>query len=220
MKFFLDTANLDEIRQAVSYGILDGVTTNPSLVSKEGAKSFHDHILRICEIVGENRVVNAEVIATDYEGMLEQGHRIATWAPNISVKIPMTEAGIKTTHALSSEGITTNVTLVFSASQALLVAKAGATYVSPFLGRLDDISLEGIELIDQIATIYGNYGYTTQILAASLRGPLHVLQCAQAGADVGTMPFKVLKQLFSHPLTDRGLEQFLGDWGKANISLE
>lgn len=220
MKFFLDTANLDEIRQAVSYGILDGITTNPSLVSKEGAKSFRDHILRICEIVGENRVVNAEVIATDYEGMLEQGHRIAKWAPNISVKIPMTEAGIKATYALSSEGITTNVTLVFSASQALLVAKAGATYVSPFLGRLDDISHEGIELIDQIATIYGNFGYTTQILAASLRGPLHVLQCSQAGADVGTMPFKVLKQLFQHPLTDHGLEQFLGDWGKANISLE
>lgn len=220
MKFFLDTANLDEIRQAVSFGILDGVTTNPSLVSKEGSKSFRDHILAICEIVGEDRVVNAEVVATDYEGMIEQGHRIAQWAPNISVKIPMTEAGIKATHTLSGEGITTNVTLVFSATQALLVAKAGATYVSPFLGRLDDISLEGIDLIDQIATIYNNFGYTTEILAASLRGPLHVMQCAQAGADVGTMPFKVLKQLFHHPLTDRGLEQFLGDWGKAGISLE
>ena len=220
MKFFVDTANLDEIRQAVDFGILDGVTTNPTLVSREGAKSFRDHILKICAIVGDKRVVNAEVIATDFEGMMAQAHSIAQWAPNVVVKIPMTEAGLRATHTLAEEGIATNVTLTFSAAQALLVAKAGATYVSPFIGRLDDIATEGLELIHQIVQIYDTYGFETEVLAASLRGPLHVVQCAEAVAHVGTMPFKVMQQLFKHPLTDKGLETFLNDWKKAGISLE
>lgn len=220
MKFFLDTANLDEIRQAHSYGVLNGITTNPTLVSKEGAKSFREHILKICEIVGEQVIVNAEVIATDYDGMLAEGRRIAQWAPNISVKLPMTQAGLRATRTLACQGIRTNVTLVFSAAQALMVGKIGAAYVSPFLGRIDDTGADGMELIREIATIYRNYAFKTEILAASLRHPLHVRDAAIAGADIGTMPFKVLEQLFRHPLTDKGLEQFLSDWKKAGLRLD
>jgi transaldolase len=220
MKFFLDTANLDEIRQAHSYGVLNGITTNPTLVSKEGAKSFREHILKICEIVGEQAIVNAEVVATDYDGMLAEGRRIAQWAPNISVKLPMTQAGLRATRTLTCQGIRTNVTLVFSAAQALMVGKVGASYVSPFLGRIDDTGADGMELIREIATIYRNYGFKTEILAASLRHPLHVRDAAMAGADIGTMPFKVLEQLFRHPLTDKGLEQFLADWKKAGLRLD
>ena len=212
MQFFIDTANLNEIREAADMGILDGVTTNPSLVAKEG-KPFKETILEICKIV--DGPVSTEVIATDVEGMLAEGRDYAKWHKNIVVKLPTTRDGLKACKKLTSEGIKTNMTLCFSPNQALLVAKAGGTYVSPFIGRLDDISHDGMELIRQIVTIYKNYGYKTQVLAASLRHPLHVVQSAMAGAHVGTLPFKVLDQMFKHPLTDKGLETFLADWKKA-----
>ena len=212
MLFFIDTANLNEIREAADMGILDGVTTNPSLVAKEG-KPFKETILEICKIV--DGPVSTEVIATDVEGMLAEGRDYAKWHKNIVVKLPTTRDGLKACKKLTSEGVKTNMTLCFSPNQALLVAKAGGTYVSPFIGRLDDISHDGMELIRQIVTIYKNYGYKTQVLAASLRHPLHVVQSAMAGAHVGTLPFKVLDQMFKHPLTDKGLETFLADWKKA-----
>jgi transaldolase len=211
MKFFVDTANVKEIREAQDMGMVDGVTTNPSLVAKEG-KPFKDTILEICSIV--DGPVSVEVVATETKGMLEEAAEFATWHKNVVIKLPTTKEGLKACKRLSSQGVKTNLTLCFSASQALLVAKAGATYVSPFVGRLDDISHVGMDLIRQILQIYDNYGYPTQVLAASLRHPLHVVDSAMAGAHVGTMPIKVLEMMFKHPLTVRGLEQFLKDWEK------
>ena len=213
MKFFLDTANLDEIRQGMSLGVLDGITTNPTLVAKE-KKPFREHILEICEVVKPG-VVNAEVVSTDTEGMLREGREFASWAPNIVVKVPMTPEGVRALKVLTREGIRINVTLVFSPTQALIVAKAGAYFVSPFLGRLDDIAQDGLALLGEILQIYRNYNFSTQVLAASLRHPMHVVEAAKLGAHIGTMPFKVFEQLFKHPLTDRGLEGFLKDWEKA-----
>ena len=212
MKFFIDTANLNEIREAAALGILDGVTTNPTLVAKEG-KPFKQTILEICKVV--NGPVSVEVIATDAGGMCREGQDYATWNEHVVVKLPSTRDGVKACKCLSGQGIKTNLTLCFSPNQALLVAKAGATYVSPFVGRLDDISTNGMELIRQIIQIYKNYDYKTQVLAASLRHPLHVVEAALAGAHVATLPFKVLDQMFNHPLTDKGLAQFLNDWEKA-----
>jgi transaldolase len=213
MKFFLDTANLNEIREAAALGILDGVTTNPSLMAKEGITDVDGHYKTICEVVGQN--VSAEVIATDYEGMLREGRALAKLHDAIVVKVPFIPAGLKATKTLSDEGIRVNVTLIFSPAQALLAAKAGAAYVSPFLGRLDDIGHTGMELITQIRQIFDNYGYETEILAASTRHTLHIVECALAGSDVATMPHKVLMGLFKHPLTDIGLQQFLADHAKA-----
>lgn len=213
MKFFLDTANLDEIRQAASLGILDGITTNPSLAAKE-KKPFRELILEICEIVKDG-IVNAEVVSTDYEGMLREAHEVVSWHPNVVAKIPMIPQGVRALSKLSREGVRVNVTLVFSPSQALIAAKAGAYIVSPFLGRLDDISIDGLGLLREIMEIYRAYDYKTQVLAASLRHPLHVVEAAKMGAHIGTMPFKVFEMLFKHPLTDRGLETFLSDWNKA-----
>jgi len=212
MKFFIDTANLNEIREAAALGILDGVTTNPTLVAKEG-KPFKETILEICNVV--NGPVSVEVIATDAGGMCREGQDYATWNEHVVVKLPTTREGVKACKCLSGQGIKTNLTLCFSPNQALLVAKAGATYVSPFVGRLDDISSNGMELIRQIVQIYRNYDYKTQVLAASLRHPLHVVEAALAGAHVATLPFKVLDMMFNHPLTDKGLAQFLKDWEKA-----
>src|SRR5712692_140596 len=213
MKFFLDTANLDEIRQAAALGVLDGITTNPTLVAKE-KRPFREHILEICEIV-KNGVVNAEVVSTDTEGMVREGRELASWHPNIVVKVPMTPDGVRAMNVLTREGIRINVTLVFSPTQALIVAKAGAYFVSPFLGRLDDIAQDGLQVVREILQIYRAYNFETQVLAASLRHPMHVVEAAKMGAHIGTMPFKVFEQLFKHPLTDRGLEAFLKDWEKA-----
>ncbi|MCU1306708.1 MAG: tal [Acidobacteriaceae bacterium] len=215
MKFFLDTANFDEIHEANSLGILDGITTNPTLIAKEG-KPFKETIIAICHEV--NGPVSCEVIATDCAGMLKQGRDYATWHKNIVVKLPTTREGVKACKTLTGEGIKTNLTLCFTPNQALIVAKAGATYVSPFIGRLDDISEDGMQVIKDIVQIYKNYGYTTQVLAASLRHPMHVVKAALAGAHVGTLPAKVLDQMFKHPLTDKGLETFLSDWKKANTA--
>ncbi|PEN08719.1 fructose-6-phosphate aldolase [Longimonas halophila] len=213
MKFFVDTANLEEIREAADMGILDGVTTNPSLVKAEGNIDFHDHVVRICEIVGEGNDVSAEVTATDFEGMMEEAHQLAPLHENVVVKIPLIKAGIKALRALDQEGIRTNCTLCFSPTQALLAAKAGADYISPFIGRIDDISSDGMGLIEEIRQIYDNYeALDTEILAASIRHPTHVKRSALAGADVATMPFGTLTSLLDHPLTDRGLERFLEDW--------
>lgn len=212
MKFFLDTANLDELRKGADWGIVDGVTTNPSLIAKEGVP-LEDQIRRICDIVDGD--ISAEVVSTKYEEMVPEARKLAKIHRNIVVKVPLTRDGIKTTAQLSKEGIRFNVTLCFSAGQAILAAKAGAYFVSPFVGRLDDISTEGMELIRQIVAIYRTHGYKTQVLAASLRSPLHVVQAATAGAHIGTMPFKALEMLFNHPLTDKGLDQFLKDYAKA-----
>ncbi|MBW7936733.1 MAG: fructose-6-phosphate aldolase [Flavobacteriales bacterium] len=215
MKFFIDTANLAQIAEAQSLGVLDGVTTNPSLMAKEGIKdsaSILDHYRKICEISDGD--VSAEVIATDFEGMVEEGERLAALHSRIVVKVPMIKDGLKALKYFSEKGIATNCTLVFSAGQALLAAKAGATYVSPFIGRLDDVSSDGISLIRQIVHIYGNYGYETQVLAASVRHPMHIVQCAEAGADVVTCPLNAITALLNHPLTDIGLEKFLADYHK------
>ena len=212
MKFFIDTADIDEIRDAASMGILDGVTTNPSLVAKEG-RDFHAVLREIVSIV--NGPISAEVTATELEGMLDEGHTLAAIHPNIVVKLPLTTDGLRACKRLSDEGIKTNLTLCFSAAQALLAAKAGATYISPFIGRLDDISTEGMDLINQIRVIYDNYGFETEILAASIRHPMHVVQAALAGADVATIPHKVIGKLVQHPLTTIGLEKFLADWKKS-----
>lgn len=211
MKFFIDTADIDEIRDAASLGILDGVTTNPSLIAKEG-RDFHTVLKEIVSLV--NGPISAEVTAIDLEGMLDQAHTLAAIHPNIVIKLPLITEGLRACKRLSDKGVKTNVTLCFSASQALLAAKAGATYVSPFIGRLDDISEDGMELIHTIRVIYDNYGFETQILAASIRHPMHVVQAALAGADVATIPHKVIGQLVKHPLTDIGLAKFLADWEK------
>lgn len=211
MKIFLDTANLDELRKGASWGIVDGVTTNPSLIAKEG-RPLEEQVRMICDIVDGD--ISAEVVATDSKTMIKEGLTLAKIHKNIVVKAPLTRDGIQATAALAKEGIRVNVTLCFSANQALLAAKAGAYIISPFVGRLDDISTNGMDLIRNICTIYKNYGYKTQVLAASLRHPIHVQESAMAGAHIGTMPFKVLDQLFNHPLTDKGLEQFLKDWAK------
>ena len=217
MKFFIDTANLDEIKEAAELGVLDGVTTNPSLVAKEKYDiSFKDLIKEICKIVPGP--VSAEVVSTDVEGMINEAHDLAKIANNVVIKIPLLKDGLKAVKRLKSEGIKTNVTLCFSPTQALLAAKAGATFISPFIGRLDDISQDGMELIEQIVTIYRNYSYNTEVLVASVRHPLHVVQAAMLGADIVTMPFKVIDQLIKHPLTDIGLQKFLADWKKSNAS--
>jgi transaldolase len=215
MKFFVDTANLNEIREAASLGILDGVTTNPSLIAKESVAGFKEHIRAICEILHwEGASVSAEVVSTEYQAMVTEGRDLATIHPNVYVKLPMTKAGLQATHTLSKEGIRINQTLIFSAPQALMAAKAGATFISPFVGRLDDIGHEGMGLIGEIREIFDNYGFNTQILAASIRHPLHVIESARLGADIATMPYKVLEQLLKHPLTDIGLANFLKDWEK------
>jgi len=217
MKFFIDTANLDEIKEANDLGILDGVTTNPSLMAKEGItgqENIIQHYIDICNIV--DGPISAEVIATDYAGIVKEGEYLASLHPNIVVKVPMIKDGIKAIKYFSSKGIKTNCTLIFSAGQALLAAKAGATYISPFLGRLDDISSNGMDLIAQIGAIYHNYAFDTQILAASVRHPMHIIQCAELGADVATVPLKAIMQLLNHPLTDSGLEKFLADYAKGN----
>jgi transaldolase len=208
MKFFIDTADVEEIREAASLGVLDGVTTNPSLVAKTG-RDFQQVLRETVSIV--NGPISAEVTATDREGMLSQGRELAAIHPNVVIKVPLTKAGLQACKALRSEGTHVNVTLCFSPSQALLAAKADATYISPFVGRLDDISTEGMEVIRQTRVIYDNYGFETEILAASLRHPMHVVESALAGADVATMPYKVVMQLIKHPLTDIGLEKFLAD---------
>jgi len=211
MKFFLDTANLDELKKGAGWGIVDGVTTNPSLIAKEG-RPLEDQVRLICDVVDGD--ISAEVVSTEANGMITEGRGLAKIHKNIVVKCPLTRDGIKATSVLSKEGIRVNVTLCFTAGQALLAAKAGAYIISPFVGRLDDIGYTGMDLIRTITQIYRNYGYKTQVLAASLRSPIHVIESALAGAHIGTMPFKVLDQLFNHPLTDKGLEQFLKDWGK------
>ena len=211
MKFFLDTANLDELRKGASWGILDGVTTNPTLIAKEG-RPIEEHIREICKIVDGD--ISAEVVSTVADKMVAEGRELSRIHKNVVVKCPLTRDGIMATSALSKEGIRVNVTLCFSAGQALLAAKAGAYIISPFVGRLDDIGYTGMDLIRSITQIYRNYGFKTQILAASLRSPTHVIDAAMAGAHIGTMPFKVLDMLFNHPLTDKGLDQFLKDWAK------
>ena len=216
MKFFIDTANLDQIREAQDLGVLDGVTTNPSLMAKEGIsgdENVRNHYLAICDIVDGD--VSAEVISTDFEGMIREGKILAELHPNIVVKVPMIKDGVKALKWFSDNGIKTNCTLVFSAGQALLAAKAGATYVSPFIGRLDDISTDGLNLIEEIRVIYDNYGYNTEILAASVRHTMHIIDCAQIGADVVTSPLSAIVGLLKHPLTDIGLEKFLADHAKS-----
>ena len=213
MKFFLDTANLNEIREAAAFGIADGVTTNPSLIAKEGNVEFKQHIAAICEIV--NGPVSAEVTATDLDGMLREGRDYAKIAPNVVIKCPLTREGLKATRVLSDEGTKVNVTLCFSAAQAIMAAKAGAAFISPFLGRLDDIGENGLVLLQDIVEIYRNYDWKTEVLAASIRHPIHVIEAARMGADIATMPFKVIDQLFNHPLTDKGQAQFLADWHKS-----
>ena len=213
MKFFIDTANINEIKEAAALGVLDGVTTNPSLVAKEG-KDFRKLLDEILEIV--DGPISAEVVATDYKGILNEARELASIHKNIVVKIPLIKEGLKAVKTLTSEGIKVNVTLCFSPTQAILAAKAGATYVSPFVGRLDDISTSGMDLISQIVQIYRNYDFETEVLVASIRHPLHVVEAALIGADVCTIPFEVIKKMFNHPLTDIGLEKFLSDWKKLN----
>jgi transaldolase len=213
MKFFIDTANIEEIKEADSMGMADGVTTNPTLIAREKG-NFEDIIKEICKIV--DGPISAEVISLDTEGMLKEARHLASIHKNIVVKIPMTIDGIKAKRQLSEEGIKTNVTLIFSPLQALMAAKAGATYVSPFIGRLDDISNEGILLVEQIVEIFNNYAFDTEVIVASVRNPLHVLDAALMGADIATIPFKVLSKFASHPLTDKGIKAFLDDWNKAN----
>jgi transaldolase len=211
MKFFIDTANIEEIKKANELGMVDGVTTNPTLVSKEG-REFKGLIKEICDIV--DGPVNAEVVSVEAEGMIKEGKDLAGLADNIVVKIPLIEEGLKAVNVLAQEGIKTNVTLCFSAVQALMAAKAGAAYISPFVGRLDDICTEGMELAEQIIAIYDNYGFETEVIVASIRNPIHVLDAALMGADIATIPYKVIQQLIKHPLTDIGLDKFLADWKK------
>ncbi|MBM9529873.1 fructose-6-phosphate aldolase [Desulfoprunum benzoelyticum] len=211
MKFFIDTANINEIQKGVEMGMVDGVTTNPSLIAKEN-KPFEEIISEICQIV--DGPISAEVVSLDTEGMVGEARKLAAINDNIVVKVPMTTEGIKAVRRLAAEGIKTNVTLVFSAAQALLAAKAGATFVSPFVGRLDDIGVSGMDLIQDIMTVYSNYGYESEVIVASIRSPQHVVDAALIGADIATIPFKVIAQLAKHPLTDIGIEQFLADWEK------
>lgn len=218
MKFFIDTADLDEIREANDLGVLDGVTTNPSLCYKIGVEDFEGHVAKICDIVDGD--VSAEVISTTHDEIMEEAHNLAKIADNVVVKVPLIKEGIKAIKSLSDEGIRTNCTLCFSASQALLAAKAGATYISPFIGRIDDISSDGMQLIADVVQIYDNYGYETEVLAASIRHPMHVMEAARLGADVATMPMKVINQLLQHPLTDIGLERFINDWEALQESIK
>lgn len=213
MKFFIDSANINEIKEAAALGVLDGVTTNPSLIAKEGKKfeTILDEILKIVD-----GPVSAEVISTDYEGILKEAHKLAEIHKNIVVKVPLIKEGLKAVKTLTDEGINTNVTLCFSPTQALLAAKAGASYISPFVGRLDDISYNGMDLIGQILQIYNNYNFSTEVLVASIRHPYHIVEAAMMGADVATIPFNVIDKLFNHPLTDSGLDKFLSDWKKSN----
>lgn len=211
MKFFIDTANVDEIRDAHAMGMVDGVTTNPTLIAKSG-RAFRDVITEICDIV--DGPVSAEAVSHDAPGMIAEGRDLAKIHGNIVVKIPMTVEGLKAVGVLSAEGIATNVTLVFSALQALMAAKAGATFVSPFVGRIDDLASDGMEIIEQIVTIFGNYGFQTEIIVASIRNPIHVLESAMLGADIATIPYDVISKLASHPLTDKGIQAFLADWDK------
>lgn len=217
MKLFIDTANIEEIKEAAGMGLLDGVTTNPSLVARE-KKPFKEVILAICEVV--NGPVSAEVISLEAKGMIDEARKLSKLHKNIVCKIPMTKAGVQAVKTLEDEGVRTNVTLVFSPLQALLAAKAGASFVSPFIGRLDDIGHDGMNLVEEIVTIYDNYDFGTEIIVASVRHPLHVVEAAMIGADIATVPFKVLEQFTKHPLTDIGIERFLADWKKAGISLE
>jgi transaldolase len=212
MKFFIDTANPDEIKRAYEMGVIDGVTTNPTLISKE-KKDFESLIEEICKII-KGLPISLEVLSLNSEGMIEEARRLSRMGENIVVKIPMTTEGLKAIKVLVSEGIKTNTTLVFSPTQALLAAKAGTTYVSPFIGRLDDIAQTGMELIEQIVTIFTNYGFESQVIVSSIRHPIHVLEAALIGADVATIPYKVIEQLVKHPLTDIGIERFLADWKK------
>ncbi|WP_054951166.1 fructose-6-phosphate aldolase [Numidum massiliense] len=214
MKIFIDTANVDHIREAYAWGVLDGVTTNPSLVAKEG-RDFEEVLREIVEIVGD-LPVSAEVLSLDADGMVAEGEKLAAVADNVVIKVPMTTEGLKAVHRFAQQGIKTNVTLVFSANQALLAARAGATYVSPFIGRLDDISHDGMQLIDDIAEIFEVHGIPTEIIAASIRHPVHVTEAAKLGADIGTLPFNVIEKIAKHPLTDQGIERFLADWEQAN----
>jgi transaldolase len=216
MKIFLDTASVSEIRDGVSIGIVDGVTTNPSLIAKE-KRPFRPLVEEICSLVPGD--VSLEVVATDFEGMVKEGEELATIAPNVVVKCPLTKEGLRAVRRLSQQGVKVNQTLCFSPTQALLSAKAGAAYISPFLGRLDDIAHVGMDLVRDIVHIYRNYGFATQVLAASIRNPLHVVDAAKAGAHVATMPFAVLEQLMRHPLTDLGLAKFLDDWGRAGVKM-
>ena len=216
MKFFIDTANLDEIKEANELGLIDGVTTNPSLVAREGDVDFKEHLKKICDIVKGD--ISAEVTALDTDGMLKEGRELAKVADNVVIKVPLTLDGLKACRTFRAEGTKVNVTLCFSEAQALLAAKAGASYISPFIGRLDDIATDGMQLIRNILQIYDNYGFATEVLAASIRHPMHIVDCALAGADVATIPFKVIQQLVKHPLTDKGLEGFLSDWKKSGRS--
>ena len=216
MKIFADTANVEDIRTACSWGIIDGVTTNPSLVAREN-RPFEEVVKEICQICPGP--VSAEVVSLEAEGMIQEARKVSSWAPNIAVKIPMIKEGIKAISVLSQEGIKTNCTLCFSPNQALLAAKVGATFISPFIGRLDDISHRGMDLVEQIAQIYDNYGFATEIIVSSIRHPQHVVEAALIGADICTIPFAVLEKMFNHPLTDEGVERFLADWSKAGLSL-
>lgn len=218
MKFFIDTADLDEIREANDLGVLDGVTTNPSLCAKIGVENFEGHIAKICDIVSGD--VSAEVVSTQYEDIVAEARHLAAIADNVVVKVPLIKEGIKAIKTLSDEGIKINCTLCFSATQALIAAKAGATYISPFIGRIDDISSDGMQLIEDVVQIYANYGYETEVLAASIRHPMHVMEAARLGADVATMPFSVIEQLLKHPLTDIGLKKFLADWDSLQEELK
>lgn len=211
MEFFIDTAQIEEIKEALSLGVLDGVTTNPTLVAKTG-RGFKEVILEICRLVPGP--VSAEVVSGDAQGMVREGRKLASWAPNIVVKVPLTEEGLKAIRALSQEGIKVNATLIFQPLQALLAAKAGATYVSPFVGRLDDVASGGMRLVADILSIFRNYEYTTEVIVSSVRHPMHVLEAAKLGAHIVTMPFVVIKSLMKHPLTDVGLQSFLTDWAK------
>ncbi len=218
MKFFLDTANLDEIRRAVAYGLVDGITTNPSLIAKENARDFRAHIAAICELVPGP--ISVEVTSLDADGMVREGQDYARIAPNVVIKCPLTREGLQATRRLTDQGTRVNVTLCFSAAQAILAAKAGAAFISPFVGRLDDVAHDGMQLIAEIIEIYRHYQWKTEVLAASIRHPMHVVEAARLGADIATMPFKVFDQLFNHPLTDRGLELFLADWRRLNQSAQ
>jgi len=214
MKIFIDTANLTEIKEAASFGVLDGITTNPSLMAKEGIKDTMKFYEELCKIVAGP--VSAEVISTDYNGILKEGREFSKIAPNIYVKVPLIKEGLKAVKTFTEEGIKTNVTLCFSPSQAVLAAKSGATIISPFIGRLDDISQRGMQVIEEIVQIYGNYGYDTEVLVASVRHPMHFVEACLIGADICTIPYKVIELLIKHPLTDIGLDKFLSDWKKNN----
>jgi len=216
MELYIDTANIDEIREAAELGVLDGVTTNPSLIAREGV-DFHDRMAEICEVV--TGPVSAEVVALEHDPMISEAEELLTIASNIVIKLPCTVDGLKACKTLSDRGVKVNMTLCFQPLQAMMVAKAGAFLVSPFLGRIDDIGGDGMELIQQIRTIYDNYGYTTKILSASIRNPLHLVQCALVGSDVATVPFKVISQMMKHPLTDSGLKAFLADWKKQKAAI-